>query len=210
MSDFAVERARMVADQIRARGVSDVAVLAAMERVPRELFVPADQWPHAYDDRPLAIGEGQTISQPYIVGYMTGLLGVRRGDRVLEIGTGSGYQTAILAELAAEVYSIENVPSLAERARAVLRSLGYRNVHTRTGNGYDGWPEAAPFDRILLTAAPPILPPALVDQLAEDGILVAPVGGQFAPQVVTRVRRTGGRSETEETMPVQFVPMVDR
>jgi protein-L-isoaspartate(D-aspartate) O-methyltransferase len=208
--EFARERERMVADQIRARGVTSEAVLAAMQRVPRDVFVPAEQRGHAYEDRPLSIGAGQTISQPYIVGYMSELLDVRPTSRVLEIGTGSGYQAAILAELAAEVYTIETVAGLAEQARETLATLGYDNVHTRTGNGYLGWPEAAPFDRIVLTAAPPALPEALVDQLAEGGILIAPVGGPFAPQVITVVRRTSGEIETSETIPVQFVPMVDR
>lgn len=208
--DRSGERERMVVEQIAARGVANKAVLEAMRRVPREVFVPADQQPHAYEDRPLAIGAGQTISQPYIVAHMSALADVQPGARVLEIGTGSGYQTAVLAELAAEVFSIETVPSLAERARRTLSALGCANVHTRVGNGYAGWPDAAPFDRIVVTAAPPTIPAALVDQLAEGGLLVVPVGEQYGPQVMTVVARTAGGVTRTETIPVQFVPMVDQ
>ena len=155
----------MVETQIRARDVRDAAVLRAMGRVPRHLFVPDDLRPSAYEDRPLAIGRGQTISQPYIVAYMTEALQLTPAHTVLEIGTGSGYQAAVLAEIVKQVYSIEIVPELAESARRTLAQAGYQNVEVRTGNGYLGWPEHAPFDRIIVTAAPPEIPQALVDQL---------------------------------------------
>ncbi len=201
-------RDRMVDEQIRRREVVDARVLDAMRRVPRHEFVPEDQQARAYDDSPLPIGYGQTISQPYIVAYMTEVLEPRPEHRVLEIGTGSGYQAAVLAELVREVYSIEIVDALAARARETLERLGYRNVHTRAGDGYAGWPEAAPFDRIILTAAPPALPQALVDQLAVGGILIAPVGPTDGRQVITVVRRNADGVTREDTIDVRFVPMV--
>jgi len=199
-------RARMVADQIRARGVSDPRVLGAMTRVPRERFVPEDLRHEAFDDRPLPIGHGQTISQPYIVAFMTEALKLEPSHRVLEIGTGCGYQTAVLAELAGEIYSIELVETLAERARATLEGLGYTNVHVRAGDGHAGWPEQAPFDRIIGAAAPADVPPALVEQLAEGGILVMPVGVSFQELRVLRKHDTG--IELLATLPVRFVPML--
>jgi protein-L-isoaspartate(D-aspartate) O-methyltransferase len=182
-------------------------VLDAMERVPRDLLVPPSERPFAYDDRPLPIGYGQTISQPYIVAYMTEALNIAPDQTVLEIGTGSGYQAAILAELAREVYTIEIVPELANRARETLAAMGYRNVHVRAGNGYDGWPERAPFARIIVTAAPPTIPSALVDQLAVGGTMVVPVGSTF--QEMTIVTKTAQGVTHKETMSVRFVPMVD-
>ena len=161
----------MVAEQIRARGVRDERVLDALERVPRESFIPDDLRHEAHRDCPVPIGHGQTISQPYIVGYMTEALRLEPHHRVLEIGTGCGYQTAVLAELAAEVYSIELIPELADRAREALEGMGYGNVTIRTGDGYHGWPERAPFDRIIGAAAAPHVPAALVDQLADGGLL---------------------------------------
>ena len=163
---FAAARAAMVRDQIEARGIRDTKLLDVMRRVPRHLFMPPDVRALAYEDNPAPIGFGQTISQPYIVAYMTEALQVSSGHSVLEIGTGSGYQAAVLAELARQVYSIEIVPALAEGARRTLAETGHRNVQVRTGNGYLGWPERAPFDRVIVTAAPPELPRALVDQLA--------------------------------------------
>ena len=201
-------RARMVADQIRARGMRDPRVLSAVTRVPRELFLPEAKRDEAYEDRPVPIGFGQTISQPYIVGFMTQALAVAPGHRVLEIGTGCGYQTAVLAELARDVYSIEVVPELAERARATLSELGYTNVHLRTGDGYDGWPEEAPFDRILGAAAPREVPPVLVDQLAADGILVLPVGDWH--QEIKVIQKRGGQVQSRDVLPVRFVPMIRR
>ncbi len=207
--DFDARRRLMVERQIRARGVTNEAVLDAMTRVPRHLFVPDHLRDESYDDAPVPIGHGQTISQPYIVAYMTDMLAVSAGQRVLEIGTGSGYQAAILAELGCEVFTIEIVPELAERSRALIAELGYTNVRARLGDGYLGWPEEAPFDRIILTAAPVEMPQALVDQLAVGGVLIAPVGG-FLGQTMTVVRKTETGVVTEETIPVRFVPMVGR
>lgn len=197
----------MVDRQIRARGIQNASVLDAVARVPRHLFVPPDVRHQAYEDTPLPIGHGQTISQPYIVAYMTEALEASRDHRVLEIGTGSGYQAAVLAELVREVYSIEIVPDLAEGARRALAGAGYRNVDVRTGNGYVGWPERAPFDRIIVTAAPPEVPPALVDQLAVGGRMVVPVG-TLLQEIVIVTKDARGVSETR-TIPVRFVPMVD-
>ena len=207
-NDWEARRSDMINSQLRARGISDARVLAAMTKVPRHLFVPEDVRWRAYDDTPLPIGHDQTISQPYIVGYMSEALELRPTDRVLEIGTGSGYQAAILGELAHEVYTIEIVPQLAEQARAALERSGYRNVHVRQGNGYLGWPEAAPFDRIIVTAAPDQVPQALVDQLAIGGIMVVPVGGVYDDQVMKIIRKTEKGVITRETLPVRFVPMV--
>jgi protein-L-isoaspartate(D-aspartate) O-methyltransferase len=183
-------------------------VLDAMTRVPRHLFVPEAQRAGAYGDYPLPIGYDQTISQPYIVGFMTEALDVQREHRVLEIGTGSGYQAAILGELAREVYTIEIVAPLAERARQTLAELGYRNITVRTGNGYAGWPEHAPFDRIMVTAAPDEVPPALVEQLKPDGLMAIPVGR--IDQELRILRRTGDGLQTLKTLPVRFVPMTGK
>ena len=202
------QRRDMVERQIRDRGVDDARVLAAMAAVPRERFVPPELAERAYDDTPLPIGGGQTISQPYIVAYMTDALGVEPGHRVLEIGTGSGYQAAVLAQLAREVYTIEIVPELSRRAGAVLKSLGYANVQLRTGDGYAGWPQQAPFDRIIVTAAPERMPQPLVDQLAPGGRLVAPVGGQDQTQWMTIIDRTPKGVTERRTIPVRFVPFV--
>ena len=196
----------MVAEQIRARGVSDARVLDAMTRVPRERFVPEALRQEALADHPVSIGFGQTISQPYIVGYMTEALRLEPSHRVLEIGTGCGYQTAVLAELAREVYSIEVLPALAERARATLAALGYTNVHVRIGDGHQGWPEHAPYDRILGAAAPAAVPPALMEQLVEGGILVLPIGTTY--QELRVLQKRGMTLETLATLPVRFVPMV--
>jgi protein-L-isoaspartate(D-aspartate) O-methyltransferase len=203
-------RLQMVETQLRARGIRNAAVLEAMRRVPRERFVPANLQARAYDDGPLPIGDGQTISQPYIVAYMTEALDARKSDRVLEIGTGSGYQAAVLAELVAEVYTIEIVPTLAARARELLDALGYRNIRARHGDGYAGWPEAAPFDKIIVTAAPPEMPQALVDQLAVGGVMVVPVGPRDEIQMMTIVRKTAEGVVRRETIPVRFVPMIKR
>jgi protein-L-isoaspartate(D-aspartate) O-methyltransferase len=206
--DWDNARRRMVDLQIRARGVTNSAVLAAMSRVPRHLFVPLEVRSLAYEDRPLSIGRDQTISQPYIVAYMTEALGVSRGDTVLEVGTGSGYQAAVLAEIVREVLSIEIVPELAERARQTLGELGYRNVTVRTGNGYAGWPERAPFSRIIVTAAPPEVPQSLVSQLAVGGTMVVPVGRDF--QEMTILTKTAQGVTERKTLPVRFVPMVGK
>jgi protein-L-isoaspartate(D-aspartate) O-methyltransferase len=202
------ERRRMIDAQIRARGVDDPRVLAAIERVPRHLFVPEEYRPRAYDDTPLPIGFDQTISQPYIVAYMSDVLELTADHKVLEIGTGSGYQAAVLAELAREVYTIEIVEPLATRARETLASLGYRNVHVRFGNGFLGWPDQAPFDRIIVTAAPEEVPQALIDQLAMGGLLVVPVGR--IDQMMTLLRKTPAGIQRTQTLPVRFVPMVGK
>jgi protein-L-isoaspartate(D-aspartate) O-methyltransferase len=199
-------RARMVEEQIAARGIADPAVLQAMRTVPRHEFVPARVRVDAYADGPLPIGHGQTISQPYVVALMTELAAVKPGDRVLEIGTGSGYQAAILCALGAEVYTVEIIEPLARDAEAVLRRLGYGRVHVRHGDGSRGWPEAAPFDAVVVTAAPPEVPAALLAQLAPGGRLVIPVGTQ--EQELRVLVRTASGIETRSVVPVLFVPMV--
>jgi protein-L-isoaspartate(D-aspartate) O-methyltransferase len=201
-------RQQMIDTQLKARGISDPAVLDAMARVPRELFVPPELRHQAYADHPLAIGHGQTISQPYIVAYMTEALATSPDQTVLEIGTGSGYQAAVLAELVKQVYSIEIVPELADRARRTLAETGHDNVEVRTGNGYLGWPEHAPFDRIIVTAAPPEIPQALVDQLSVGGRMVLPVGDAF--QQIVIVTKSEDGTTVENAIPVRFVPMVDK
>lgn len=206
--DWAARRGRMVETQIRARGITDERVLAAMRKVPRHLFIPEDRRAYAYEDHPVPVGLGQTISQPFIVAYMTDALKLAPTDKVLEIGTGSGYQAAVLAELAREVYTMEIVPELAERARATLESLAYRNVRVRHGNGYLGWPEAAPFDKIIVTAAPDEVPKALVDELAVGGTMIVPVGR--VEQMMTIIRKTARGVVQEETIPVLFVPMTGK
>jgi protein-L-isoaspartate(D-aspartate) O-methyltransferase len=198
-------RKRMVDTQLISRDIRDMRLIDAMHKVPRHRFVPPAERLHAYIDSPLPIGYSQTISQPYIVAYMTQALEVRPTHRVLEIGTGSGYQAAVLAELAHQVYTIEIVAPLAQRARETLASLGYRNIHVRTGNGYLGWEEHAPYDRILVTAAPEEVPPALVQQLKIGGLMAIPVG-RFS-QELKILRRTPDGMETLRTVPVRFVPM---
>ena len=202
-------RRRMVEEQLRARDIEDPRVLAAMGRVPRHLFVPAALRFRAYADHPLPIGNGQTISQPYIVALMTQLAEVEPDDVVLEIGTGSGYQAAVLSEIAREVATIEIVPDLADTARARLAALGYKDVTVRTGDGYLGWKEKAPFDAILVTAAAPQVPPPLVEQLGPGGILVIPVGPQSQVQSLLRIQKAAdGSTVTREILPVVFVPLV--
>jgi protein-L-isoaspartate(D-aspartate) O-methyltransferase len=203
-------RRRMIDEQLRSRGIRDERVLAAMGEVPRHLFVPPADQASAYADTPLPIGHGQTISQPYIVGFMTEALQLEPSHKVLEIGTGSGYQAAILGKLAGEVYTIELVPELAERARAALAAQGFDNVHVRAGDGYQGWPEHAPFDRIMVTAAPEDVPQALVDQLAPGGRMVVPVGPQFGDQELRILTKTPDGIVTERSLPVRFVPMIKK
>lgn len=203
--ELALARQRMIED-IRARGVTAPRVLAALESVPRHLFVPESERSEAYEDTPLPIGAGQTISQPYIVAFMTHHLDVQPGDRILEIGTGSGYQAAVLSRLGAEVYSIEIIKTLGERARRTLTELGYRTVHLRVGDGYQGWPSAAPFDGIIVTAAPPSIPDPLLRQLKIGGKLVIPVGGAYQDLWVLTKRRDGG-FRRQRVLPVLFVPM---
>lgn len=196
----------MVRTQLETRGIHDPRVLAAMGRVPRHVFVPAALRADAYQDRPLPIGHGQTISQPYIVALMSQLLELKGGERVLDVGTGCGYQTAVLAELGAEVFSIEVVPALAAAARARLRELGYEHVTVVEGNGRLGWPEAVPYDGILVAAAPRDVPPALVEQLAPGGRLVIPVGGR--DQTLRKIVRTSEGIQDRAVAPVAFVPLV--
>jgi protein-L-isoaspartate(D-aspartate) O-methyltransferase len=201
-------RDRMVDEQLVPRGIKDRAVLTAMRRVPRHEFGPEPVRGFAYADRPLPIGHDQTISQPAIVATMTELANVGRQSRVLEIGTGSGYQAAVLAELAAEVYSIEIVPPLGEQAAKLLARLGYKNVHTRIGDGYRGWPEAAPFDAIVVTAAPPKVPEPLKRQLKPGGRLIIPVGD--TSQELRVFTRTRSGWDERVIIPVRFVPMTGR
>ena len=203
------QRERMVREQIEGRGIRDADVLRAMRTTPRHLFVPENLREYAYWDHALPIGLGQTISQPYIVALMTELLAPKKRDRVLEIGTGTGYQAAVLAELAKHVYTMEIVAELANSARERLAALGLRNVTVRQGDGYKGWPEEAPFDRIILTAAPPEVPQKLVEQLARGGRLVAPVGESPATQELVVVEKTrAGEIRQRAVAPVMFVPMV--
>jgi protein-L-isoaspartate(D-aspartate) O-methyltransferase len=207
-TDWDAQRRRMVEEQLRARDIRSEPVLDAMLAVPRHLFIPEPLRAEAYIDSPVPIGHEQTISQPYIVAFMTQALDVTSGDRVLEIGTGSGYQAAVLGALAKEVYTIEIIPPLADRARETLSSLGYRNIQVRTGNGYLGWPEEAPFDRIMVTAAPDEVPPALIQQLKVGGLMAIPVG--TGTQELRILRRTTTGTETIDTLPVRFVPMTSK
>ncbi len=205
---FESRRLKMVASQIEARRIRDPLVLEAMRTVPRHLFVPPEYREQAYADHPLPLGQRQTISQPYIVALMTELVRPRPGSKVLEVGTGSGYQAAVLAACGAEVYTIEILPELARRAEAVLKKLGYQNLHTRIGDGYDGWPEAAPFDAVVVTAAPDAIPQPLLDQLAPGGRLVIPVGSHSQDLVL--VTRTADGFERRSVTPVRFVPMTGK
>jgi protein-L-isoaspartate(D-aspartate) O-methyltransferase len=205
-SDFAAERQQMVQQQLMARGIHEERVLAAMAKVPREEFVPPNERAAAYTDHPLPIGYDQTISQPYIVAFMTEQLRPKRSDRVLEIGTGSGYQAAILAELVAEVYTIELAEPLARNAEATLARLGYKNVHVKAGDGYKGWPENAPFDAIIVTCAPERVPQPLTDQLKDGGRMIIPVGNRFAQELYLLEKKNGQLKESA-VLPVRFVPM---
>ena len=203
---YSMQREAMVREQIEARGVKDPRVLAALRRVARDRFVLSGSESVAYEDSPLSIGHGQTISQPYIVAVMSEAATIGADDTVLEIGTGSAYQTAVLAELARTVYTIEIIPELAARAEALLRTLGYGNVRTKLGDGYAGWPEHAPFDAIVVTAAPPEVPAVLQEQLAVGGRLVVPVG--TGDQELLVIERTADGFTERRLMPVRFVPMV--
>ena len=199
----------MVSTQIEARGVRDPRVLDAMRKVPRHRFMPESERAHAYDDRPLPIGHRQTISQPYIVALMSELAGVKPGDTVLEVGTGSGYQAAVLAEMGVKVFSIEIIKPLAKRAKATLDELGYsKRVEVRHGDGYAGWPEHAPFDAVVVTAAPPAIPQPLKEQLEVGGHLVIPVGKYY--QSLLQVTRTKDGFREKSVIPVRFVPMTGK
>jgi len=206
VSEFAAQRQRMVERQLKGRGIKDERVLAAMGKVPREAFVPPESRAASYEDGPLPIGHGQTISQPYIVAFMTERLRPKPNDRVLEIGTGSGYQAAILAGLVKDVYTIEIIDALAKDAEATLRRLGYKNVHVRVGDGYRGWPEHAPFDAITVTCAPDHVPQPLIDQLKEGGRMIIPVGG-FGNQELYLLEKKNGQLQRRSVLPVRFVPM---
>lgn len=203
--NFAEQREEMVKYQIKARGVNDKRVLAAMLKVPRHLFVQENLQNRAYTDEPLPIGSGQTISQPYIVAYMTEQIDIDENEKVLEIGTGSGYQAAILGEIAKEVFTIEIVPELGKKAGEILQRLNYSNVHVRIGDGYLGWPEEAPFDAIIVTAAPDHVPQPLVDQLKVGGRMMIPVG-EFSQDLIL-LERTEKGIERKRKIPVRFVPM---
>ncbi len=204
---FRIARERMVESQIAARGIRDKRVLEAMKKVPRHLFVDEALWDQAYSDFPLPIGSGQTISQPYIVARMTEELGLKGDEKVLEIGTGSGYQTAILAELARQVFSVERIPSLLQRARQVLDSLGYRNVMIKLDDGTWGWKEHAPYDAILVTAGSPTIPTPLLDQLKDPGVMVVPVGDEYS-QTLTKIIKKDGKVETKYLEGVRFVKLI--
>ena len=207
-ADYAAARSSMVTSQLKARAITDPRVLAAMGKIPRHLLVPPDLAPRAYGDYPLPIGGGQTISQPYIVALMSQWAEVQPGDRVLEVGTGSGYQAAVLAELTDKVFTIELLPELARAAETRLKELGYGRVRVKTGDGYRGWPQEAPFDAILVTAAAPSVPPALAAQLQEGGRLVIPLGEAGGDQTLVRLRKVRGELKEEERVPVRFVPLV--
>lgn len=205
---YKAQRHRMVSKQIIARGVTDPQVIKAMRKVKRHLFVPDQYIRMAYNDTPLPIGYGQTISQPYIVAYMTEILDLRPSDRVLEIGTGSGYQAAVLAEICKYVYTIEIVPQLGKHARALLKKTGYKNIEAKTGDGYKGWAEHAPFDVIIVTCSPTHIPAPLKEQLAEGGRMIIPVGEKYAQQLIYLVKEKGSLNR-KAVLPVSFVPMVD-
>lgn len=207
MIDYSDKRRRMVREQIEARGVRDLAVLKAMEKAPRHLFVPEVMLEQAYEDSPLPIGSKQTISQPYTVAFMTEALELTGNEKVLEIGTGSGYQTAILAELSKEVYSLERIPELAKLASKRLAELGYKNVQVRAGDGTLGWPEAAPFAAIIVTAGAPEIPEPLLEQLEDRGRLVIPVGDKYS-QTMIRVRKRGQETARESLGPFRFVELI--
>lgn len=203
-----IEREMRSTRSYHGRSALDPRVVEALATVPRHRFVPEDQLPYAYDNRPLPIGHGQTISQPYIVALMTDLLDLEPGDRVLEVGTGSGYQAAVLGEIVESVYTIEVIEPLHERSAAQLAELGYGNVETKLGDGYYGWPEAAPFDAIVVTAAASHVPPPLVEQLAGPGRMVIPVGSRFMVQQLVLVTKSeSGETSLEQVLPVRFVPL---
>jgi protein-L-isoaspartate(D-aspartate) O-methyltransferase len=209
-ADFADAREAMVVQQMAARDIKDERVLAAIREVPRHEFVPAEHRNSTYEDTPLPIGHGQTISQPYIVAFMTERLAPKPTDRVLEIGAGSGYQAAVLSKLVKEVFTIEIVEPLATRAAADLQRLGFKNVHVKAGDGYEGWPEHAPFDAVIVTCAPDHVPEALVRQLKDGGRMIIPVGGERGPQELYILEKRGGELKKQSVLPVRFVPMTGK
>ena len=200
-------RELMVETQLISRGIKDKRVLDAMRKVPRHLFVSEPMQYRAYDDMALSIGEGQTISQPYMVAAMTELLELKGDERVLEIGTGSGYQAAILAELSKDVYTVERVPILSEQAETRFKALGYKNIHVKVGDGTSGWPEEAPYNRIIITAGTPRIPEPLMDQLSDEGIIIAPVGDRFSQQIIKVTKSKKKLTESFHT-PCVFVPLI--
>ena len=204
---FSSARRTMIERDIAPRGIKDQRLLQVMGTLPRHLFVPQEMRSFAYQDRPLPIGAGQTISQPYIVAFMTELLELEGSERVLEIGTGSGYQTAVLAALAEQVFSVEILPDLSARAQRILKQLGIQNIELKVGNGFHGWAEEAPFDAIMITAAAPKIPPPLWNQLNDGGVLVMPLGSEGHIQQLIRARKIGGRQVIEEHSAVIFVPL---
>lgn len=204
--NFEDERIKMVNNQIVARGITHKATIRAMKTVPRHLFIPKHQWVYAYNDRPLPIGYGQTISQPYIVAYMTAVLELDKKDKVLEIGTGSGYQAAVLSEIVDSVFTVEIVDELARNVKTKLMELGYINIWVKSGDGYFGWQENAPFDKIIVTAAAEEIPPILVDQLKEGGKMILPIGPEFSMQYLVLVEKKGGKIIKYNMLPVRFVP----
>lgn len=206
---FMAKREEMVRKQLISRGISSEKVLAVFRSVPRHSFVPEEYLRFAYSDQPLPIGEGQTISQPYIVAYMTEVLDLKPGEKVLEIGTGSGYQAAILAEMGADVFSVELIKSLAVNAKRILTELGYSKIHLKTGDGFLGWAEYAPFDAILVTCSPAEIPEPLKQQLAEGGRMIIPVGEQYHTQYLYLLEKKNGKIHQKNVMAVRFVPMVD-
>ena len=203
---YAGLREKMVRDQIERRGVSNKETLKAMRAVPRHLFVPQQMQAYAYEDRPLSIGNSQTISQPYIVAFMTASIQPDPSYRVLEIGTGSGYQAAVLGEIVKEVYTIEIIAELSKQAQKRFTDQGYTNIITKIGDGYSGWPEKAPFDAIIVTAAPPEVPQPLIDQLKEGGKLIIPVGPRYQVQSLQLITKKNGKVKTQNLFPVRFVP----
>lgn len=207
-NELRTEREHMVEAQIQARGIKDERVLKAMRKIPRHVFVPEDMKAHSYNDEPLPIGEGQTISQPYIVAYMTEILHLTPKDVILEIGTGSGYQTAVLAEIVDKVYSVEIVSSLSKRAQAALKRLEYTNVYFKVGDGSQGWEEHAPFDKIMVTAAPSRVPKALQEQLKVGGRMIIPVG--VALQELVLVVKEKKKRKKKSLIPVRFVPLITK
>jgi protein-L-isoaspartate(D-aspartate) O-methyltransferase len=206
MQDYTKLRNEMVKTQIENRGVKDSATLAALRKVARHSFVPTGQSPNAYEDRPLSIGYGQTISQPYIVGYMTEIIKPKAGQKVLEIGTGSGYQAAVLAEIVSKIYTIEIVEELGKQATTRLKNLGYKNIEVKNADGYHGWKEHAPFDAIVVTAAAEFIPPPLKEQLKDGGRMIIPVGSPYMTQQLMLIEKTGKSYRTTSKMPVRFVP----
>lgn len=204
--NFTHQRERMVSEQIEARGIKDRTVLQALLKVPRHVFVPEDMQSYAYHDEPLPIGEGQTISQPYIVAYMTEVLNLEGREKVLEVGTGSGYQAAVLAEIVKEVYTIEIIEPLALKARTILESLGYKNIYFKIGDGTFGWKEHKPYDAIIVTAAPPRVPKVLQEQLKTSGKMIIPVGSMF--QELVLVTKGAKKTKKKKLLPVRFVPLI--